>query len=502
MFLPIALMGGTLGQFFFPFGLTVSAAVLTSLLVARTLSPVLAIYWLKATNTSGIASQQSPKIITSYRQLLSWSLNHRQAVLAIALASFIAGITLIPLIPQGFIPQLDRGEFNIVYTTPLPKLIRTPQQTPESNPNTNEKSQFSWLQTIARSPNRILLGKTIAVGTELEQIVLSLPEVKSVYTIAGVRGEPHKGKIYVKLNPSRSTSTSQVQHQIREMLPTLTGVNVSVEDIAFVETGDDTPLKVALLGEDLQLLAQTATALQAQVTKIPGLVEVKTSTAPETITHLNQQRVIYLSANLTLDLALGDATQQVMAIAQSILPTGVTLDLQGDSAKIGEILGEFALTLILAVILMLTTLYLPFRRWLEPLVIGLSLPLAIVGAMLALLLTQSDFGMISLIGLIFLLGLLDKNGILLMDYTNQLRNQGMSRTQALLQTGTVKLRPIIMTTASTILGMLPIAWGWGAGSELRQPMAVAIIGGLITSCLLSLIVVPVLYSVLEDWLKN
>ncbi|NEQ88037.1 MAG: efflux RND transporter permease subunit, partial [Moorea sp. SIO2I5] len=150
---------------------------------------------------------------------------------------------------------------------------------------------------------------------------------------------------------------------------------------------------------------------------------------------------------------------------------------------------------------MLLVLILPFGRLLEPMVVGLSLPLSIVGAMLALLITQSDFGMISLIGLIFLLGLLDKNALLLMDYVNQLRRAGLSRTEAILETGVVRLRPIIMTTASTILGMLPLALGFGAGAELRQPMAVAIIGGLLTSTLLSLIVVPVLYTLLEDcWL--
>ena len=134
--------------------------------------------------------------------------------------------------------------------------------------------------------------------------------------------------------------------------------------------------------------------------------------------------------------------------------------------------------------------------------VGLSLPLAIVGAMLGLLITHSDFGVISLIGLVFLVGLLDKNALLLMDYANQLRRGGLSREEALIETGTVRLRPIFMTTASTILGMMPIALGWGAGAELRQPMAVAIIGGLTTSSLLSLIVVPVLYTLLEDgWLK-
>ncbi|MEM9980769.1 MAG: efflux RND transporter permease subunit, partial [Cyanobacteria bacterium P01_D01_bin.2] len=156
----------------------------------------------------------------------------------------------------------------------------------------------------------------------------------------------------------------------------------------------------------------------------------------------------------------------------------------------------------LAIICMLTVLMIPFGRLLEPAVVGLSLPLSVVGAMLALLFTQSDFGIVSLLGLLFLLGLLDKNALLLMDYANQLRRAGMQRTDAILKTGLVRLRPILMTTASTVLGMVPIALGLGAGAELRQPMAVTIIGGLLTSTLLSLVVVPVLYSLLEDsWQK-
>jgi multidrug efflux pump subunit AcrB len=119
--------------------------------------------------------------------------------------------------------------------------------------------------------------------------------------------------------------------------------------------------------------------------------------------------------------------------------------------------------------------------------------------MLSLLVTRSDFGIISVIGIIFLLGLTNKSGILLIDYINQLRDSGLSRSEAILKAGPVRLRPILMTTASTILGMLPIALGWGAGSELRSPMAIAIIGGLISSTLLSLIVVPVVYTLLDDW---
>ncbi len=497
VFIPIALVGGNLGQFFKPFGLTVSAAVLISLVVARTLSPVLAVYWLKPRRE---ASKKTKEffLVRPYRNLLNWSLKNRKTVIAIALISLILGVSLIPLIPKGFVPKLDRGEFNIVYTLPVPKVPERLQ----TNLNQNSSSLIGGL---SQSPEKFLLRVNSRVGKKFETLVLENPNVKSTYAIAGLRGDPLKGKIYVKLNSDRQFSTSEVQEHIRAILPKLRGGNTSVEDILFVETGDDSPLKVALLGNDFNLLKETAQTLKSRIEEIPGLVDVKMSGEDEqtiVIEHFQGQRVIYITANLKEGIGLGDVTNQVIKITESILPPGISLDIQGASAQVRKIFREFAIALTLAIICMMVVLYIPFGRWLEPLVVVLSLPLSIIGAMFALLITQSDFGMISLIGLIFLLGLLDKNAVLLMDYINQLRQQGINRHQAIVETGEVRLRPIIMTTTSTILGMLPIALGLGAGAELRQPMAVAIIGGLITSSLLSLIVVPVLYTLLEDGWKK
>ena len=504
VFLPIGLMGGTLGQFFRPFGLTISAAVLTSLLAARTLVPVLAVSWLSAKDTRK-SDVKTEFVSKNYRNLLDWSLNHRQQVVGMAIASLIVGIALIPLIPQGFVPQLDRGEFKIVYTTPLPKLannISSNSNNASAPATPSERSdQFSWLKNIARSPERILLQRTLSIGQKIEAAVLNHPNVESVYTIAGVRGELNKGQLYIKLKQQRSLTTSQVQTEVRQALPAIPQVIISVEDIPFVETGEDPSFKISLEGKNLNQLRTSAIAFQGEIQKLEGFNDVRVDGVDRPLSkliHLDRQRVAYINANLAAEVGIGDATEQARAIANKILPAQIKFDLEGDSARSKKILEEFAVTLTLAVICMLTVLYLPFRRWLEPLVIGLSLPLSIVGAMLALLITQSDFGMISLIGLIFLLGLLDKNAILLLDYANQLRSMGMNRTEAILETGVVRLRPIVMTTFSTILGMMPIALGWGAGSELRQPMAVGIIGGLITSSLLSLIVVPVLYTLLED----
>jgi multidrug efflux pump subunit AcrB len=511
VFVPIALMGGSLGQFFKPFAFTVASAVIFSLLVARTLAPVLSILWLRKKEKSSTEKSLDPtnsgkiaKLKALYRQSLDWSLRHRPTVMGVAIASFIIGLALIPLIPQGFIPVLDRGEFNVTYTSAPPNL--TGKFKPQTeNTTTPTPGAFDWITDIAEAPEGFLLRKTRRTAEKLEPTILALPETQSIFTIAGVQGNPLKGKTYVQLKGDRDLKTSQIQENLRQSLPKLPKVTTSVEDILFVQTGDDSPLKVALIGEDLNLLQTTAEKLKTKVEKIPGLIQLKLTgiTANgDSIEHFKGKRAVYLSANLAPDYALGEITKQVEAIAQSLLPTGVSIELQGDSARISQVFTEFGLTLLLSLGGMLLILFLLFRSLLEPLIVALSLPLSIVGAMLGLLITQSDFGMISLIGLIFLLGLLDKNAILLIDYTNQLRKKGFSRHDALLETGVVRLRPILMTTASTILGMLPLALGLGAGAELRQPMAVAIIGGLITSSLLSLIVVPVLYTLVEDFWKQ
>ncbi|GFE70270.1 efflux RND transporter permease subunit [Chroococcus sp. FPU101] len=507
VFIPVAFMGGAIGKFFKPFGLTVSAAVLISLLVARTLSPVLAVYWLKRRNNTNQNHEQNWAIGQSYRNLLRWSLHHRKIVIGLAILSFVVGVGLIPLIPKGFMPQLDRGEFNIVYTVPLPKLSVIPK--PENTPTqTSNSGAFDWISEIAKSPESILLRRTQRIGERIEEAVLKSPDVESVFTVSGIQGTPNKGKLYVTLKHERQLKTAQVQEQVRQNLPQLKGVTVSVEDIPFVQTEAEKPLQIAIRGQDLKELYQSAETLKNKIAQLPGFEDVELSSQLSDtgeivqIERLSGTNTVYLEANLSQGQGLEDATQIVEDTAKSILPADITLKRWGSSSQSYDVLSSFGRTLSLSILLMLLVLLALFGRLLEPIVVGLSLPLSVVGAMLGLLITRSAFGIISLIGLIFLVGLLDKNAVLLLDYIKQLRRKGMNREEAILETGYVRLRPIIMTTASTILGMLPIALGLGAGAELRQPMAVAISGGLLTSSLLSLIVVPVLYTILEDvWLK-
>jgi multidrug efflux pump subunit AcrB len=525
VFLPIGLMGGVIGQFFKPFGITVSAAMLTSLLVARTLSPVLAIYWLKPKSSSSPQKQGRiwQEFEQAYRNLLTWSLQHRLIVVGLAVVSLIAGIALIPLIPKGFIPKLDRGEFNIVYTASLPSLPGVlGQEVPggggqpegqEIQRGQKDKLGNSSLSVAAdlsadSSPISIsnLLNDSLDVAKKLEKVVRNSPAVATVFTTVGSReGEPNKGTLYVKLKAEREVKTAQVQDQLRATLPKLAGVTTSVEDIQFVDTGGQKPLQVALQGQDLKALTTAAKAVKARIENISGFADVTItgeSHQQDTILQierLNHQRVVYIGANLGQNLTLGNATDIVVSEAKAVIPGGVSLNLGGDSARQNQVFGSFGTTLGLSALCIIVVLIWLFKSWVDPIVIGLSLPLAIVGALLALLFTKSDFGMISLIGFVFLLGITNKNAILIVDYINQLRDSGIERTEAILKAGPVRLRPIIMTTAATILGMVPIALGLGAGSELRSPMAVSIAGGLVSSTILSLFVVPVFYAILDDW---
>jgi multidrug efflux pump subunit AcrB len=578
VFLPVGLMGGVIGQFFRPFGITVSAAMLISLLVARTLSPLLAAYWLKPKseiiaknksqnkplNKSPNKSYQIPneasliispkqnwiskfvsnyqkwllRINYQYRNLLNWSLGHRGIVISIALVSFIVGLALIPFIPKGFIPKLDRGEFNITYTSPLPEIVKelngkfnnksgekveknnqlNNQPNNQSNNQSNNELAFDILVPGLTSDGQVIASlsdfnpftDSLKVAEKLDEFVSQSPEVEKVLTTVGSRhGEPNKGTIYIKLKKNHSISTGDLQDQFRKNLPKMEGVSTSVEDIQFVDTGAEKPVQIKIIGEDLSILNKSAKEIKTRLEKIKGLEDISTTGELNQgneifeIKRINGQRIAVISANLGANLAIGEATDRAIAETKAVIPPGISLQLGGDSARVDEILGSFATTLGLSVICIILVIYLLFRSWIDTFVIFLSLPLSIVGAMLGLLIVQSDFGMISLIGIIFLLGLTNKNAILIVDYIKQLRKQGRTRQQAILEAAPVRLRPILMTTAATILGMLPLAIGLGPGAELRAPMAVAIMGGLVTSTLLSLIVVPVIYDLLDDlWGKK
>jgi HAE1 family hydrophobic/amphiphilic exporter-1 len=245
------------------------------------------------------------------------------------------------------------------------------------------------------------------------------------------------------------------------------------------------------------LAAVKVRSVTGQLVTLANVADITPGTGPAKIERQNRQRQITVYANLK-DLALGDATTQIDAAAKKLIPPTLNTGWSGMADIMRESFGNLITALLLAVIIVYLVLAAQFESFLQPFTIMLSLPLSMVGAFGAMAIFRSPFNVITMIGIILLMGLVTKNAILLVDYTNTLRRKGKTRLDALLEAGPVRLRPILMTTAAMIFGMLPIALALSEGSELRAPMAVAVIGGLITSTLLTLVVVPVAYTLIDS----
>ena len=239
---------------------------------------------------------------------------------------------------------------------------------------------------------------------------------------------------------------------------------------------------------------------------LASLTTVRVATSPTEINRRDLARQVTVSANLD-DLPIGTAVKHVEAAATRInMPPGYRIDLSGEAEDMAESFGYMGESLVLAVVFVFLILAAQFESFFEPFAIMLSLPLSIVGMAGMLKLTGDTVNIMSLIGLIMLMGLVTKNAILLVDYAKVLRNRdGLPRRAAVIEAGRTRLRPIIMTTLAMIFGMLPLFFALGAGAEMRAPMARAVVGGLMTSTLLTLLVVPVMYTCMDDlggWLKR
>jgi HAE1 family hydrophobic/amphiphilic exporter-1 len=230
---------------------------------------------------------------------------------------------------------------------------------------------------------------------------------------------------------------------------------------------------------------------------LQSVASLSNASGPTALERLNRQPKITVGANI-----LGRAQQSVVGDIQKRmnrlkLPPGVTVDFGGEVQQFNESFSALIISLLLSVVFVYMILASQFGSFTQPLVMMLALPLSLLGAFLALLLTGISFDLTAMIGIILLFGLVTKNSILLVDFANRLRRQGMPRDQALLTAGPIRLRPVLMTSLSLILGALPVALGLGTGGSFRQPLALVVIGGLITSTMLTLLLVPVAYSLLD-----
>ncbi len=600
VFVPVAFMGGIVGKFFVAFGLTVTVAVLVSLFVSFTLDPMLSSVWkdppsahlhqlpmigalLRGTDRmmDGLHAvyealihwafsarryrmpwpsfgrpfdAQGRRITTQPRTWRRATLTPRAVVLLVGLASFGGALGLAPLVGSEFVPQTDQG----------------------------------FTQLSVRMPVGSSLARSDAKIRQVEEVVLAMPEVRSVSTTVGGQGSGlavgrNQASLNISLKPraERTRSQKQVEDAIRAQIAKIPGIEVSV--------GFDRPIYVAVLGSDPEGLATITRQLADDVRKIKGIVDVEVSvkpglpayavrlnpgavrelglTAPQLASSLRayvngevatywttpdgqqvevelrlpaEQRekveqlrglpVAFAKDGTPIALASvasiepivnpevirrqnlqrreaifagvegrpsGDAGKEVQELVKATkLPPGFSFDVGGATKEQEEAFRAMIGALALSVIFIYIVLASQFGSFLQPLAIMASLPLSLIGVMLALLLWKSTLNVFSMIGLVMLMGLVIKNAILLVDFANQGRKAGLSTPEALLQAGLVRMRPIIMTTSAMVFGMLPLALALNEGGEIQAPMGRAIIGGVITSTLLTLVVVPVLYSYL------
>jgi hydrophobe/amphiphile efflux-1 (HAE1) family protein len=229
------------------------------------------------------------------------------------------------------------------------------------------------------------------------------------------------------------------------------------------------------------------------------VANIRSASGPSRINRYDRQREIRIEANLS-GILLGEALKGIAKQVKTLdIPPGYTIGVTGQGEMQAEAFTNILLALVLAIIFVYIVLAAQFESFAYPFAIMFSLPMALIGAVFALIAFHSALSVMSLIGIIMLMGLVTKNGILLVDYANTLRGRGMERSEALVQAGATRLRPILMTTFAMIFGMIPVAFALGEGSEFRSPMGQAVIGGLLTSTLLTLFIVPVAYSILDDF---
>jgi HAE1 family hydrophobic/amphiphilic exporter-1 len=230
--------------------------------------------------------------------------------------------------------------------------------------------------------------------------------------------------------------------------------------------------------------------------ELRAVADVKPTLGSAQIDHQAQIRQVTMLADLR-DYPLGDAKKYLTEFAAKELPKNVITDFEGQSREMDKMAKAFVLALVLGVVLVYIILAAQFESLVHPFTIMMSLPFAVIGGIVGLLVANQFLSMMSMIGFIMLMGLVTKNGILLVEFTNQLKAQGRSTKEALLEAGPIRLRPILMTSVAMIAGMIPVALARGDGAEIRVPMAVVIIGGLVTSTVLTLAIVPVVYSLID-----
>ena len=420
----------------------------------------------------------------------------------------------------GYIPQ-QGGQFAQINVRLIPR-----QTVTNKNPKFRKRSDEAIttelrgkLDALARETHARISANALqnvqGVSAEV-QIMLQASDLDKLNTFAnqvkdriaqvpGVRDpdvsvRTGKPEVRASVDPQKaaqySVASSLVGSVIRDSL-------VGNTDTVFQENGKAFPVRVQIEPLQRSNIAEVenlpvGTDAQGQSVLLADVAAVTRTTGTTNIDRRNAKRLITVTASLAPGFALGTVQGQIDKIIAQIPHDDIKIEWGGEAKTIGENSFYFASALILAVLLVYIVMASLFNNLGTPFVIMFTLPMALIGALGALVLTGETMSLVAAIGIIMLVGLMGRNAILLLDYTNTLRSRGEARTEAIIDAGATRLRPILMTTTATIIGMLPVALRFGEASETRAPMAIVVIGGLIISSVLTLIVIPVLYSIFDD----
>jgi HAE1 family hydrophobic/amphiphilic exporter-1 len=550
VFVPVSFMPGMAGRFFREFGLTVAISVLSSLLVARLLTPLLAAYFLKAR-----AKPAPRKPFTGpYRRAVEWALAHRWLALGGAAALLAASIWLATTLPTGFTPERDSGTFDITVEGPPGGKLEDMRHAAKiltqalheqadvdlvfasigsggsvgsgtvtvllkkNRGRTTQEFQAAIRPMLLKVPDvrlsygaggnggsvvQVLLsgenGDALAgTALSLERQMRTLPELANVHQLA----PRPAAELVVRPKPDEAARLGVTTEALAAIIRVATMGDVDANTAKFNDGEQRLPVRVRLpdaARTDLDTIANLRVPLiNGASVPLSAVASLSFEPGVTRIERFDRERRITVQAELN-GVSIGQALVKIDSLPiLGELPEGVTRPAFGQSADMAELFGGFIGAIIAGIALIFAVLVLLFRSFFKPITILAALPLSLAGAFAGLVLGGAALNLPALIGLLMLMGLAAKNSILLVEHAIESERAGVSQHDALIEACRERARPIVMTTFAMAAGMVPTVLGIGEGSEFRVPMALAVIGGLISSTALSLVLVPVVYEMIED----
>ncbi|MBN2468457.1 MAG: efflux RND transporter permease subunit [Deltaproteobacteria bacterium] len=497
-----------------------------------------------------------------YRDILDWLLFHRWMVLVLVAVALILGGVFLKKVGKEFLASDDRSEFVIRIETPLSysisktdtvmkrveEIVRevpaiknylafsgySGQDVRETNKgqmrvtllpkSERDISQFDVMADLRKKikeiPDVNAMVSEISVigsgmrGEEIQFVIqgpdlegldaLSLELLDRLDTIPGIVDadrtlELGKPEVRVKIDRDKA---ADVGVRVKAIADTVGALMGGIDVVEFKSGGESYDVRLRLTEEERKFPTDVERlwlrTQKGEPIDLASFVTIETGIGPNVINRMDRQRAVTIYANLEGDTTLGSAQKEISQLLAELLPEGYTYKYIGESEAFQETVYYIAFAFVLAVVLTYLVLSAQFESFIHPLSVMMGLPLSFVGAFGLLYVTGNTFNLLSMLALVLLVGLPTKNGILLVDLTNQLRRRGLPLKDALVEAAGIRLRPILMTAVSTMAGVIPVALGIGIGSEARQPMAIAIAGGMFSSTPLTLLVLPIVYSYLDD----